>query len=130
MVRTVLSVIAGIVAWGLVATAINFAMRHAWPDYAAVEKAMTFTLPMMLARLSESTVALVLAAIVTVRIAPLSRTAPWALGVVMLLFFIPVHYSLWDKFPIWYHAYFLTSLVVVPVIVGSVVGSKRSVAAS
>ena len=76
MVRTVLSVIAGFVAWGIVVTAINFAMRHAWPDYAAVEKAMTFTLPMMLARLTESTIALVLAAIVTARIAPLSRMRP------------------------------------------------------
>ena len=48
----------------------------------------------------------------------------------MLLFFIPVHYSLWTKFPVWYHAYFLTSLVAIPAIVGSVVGGKPSVAAS
>ena len=130
MVRTVLSVIAGIVAWVVVATAINFAMRHAWADYAAVEKAMTFTLPMMLARLTESTVALVLAAIVTARIAPLSRYAPWALGIVMFAVFAPYHYTIWAKFPVWYHAYFLTSLVAVPAIVGSVMGSKASVAAS
>jgi|SRR4051812_2797447 hypothetical protein len=124
MVRTVLSVIAGIVAWVVVATAINYAMRHAWPDYAAVEKAMDFTLPMMLARLTESTVALVVAAVVTARIAPASRYAPWALGVVMLLCFIPVHYSLWTKFPIWYHAYFLSSLIVVPVIAGRLAQPK------
>jgi hypothetical protein len=125
MVRTVLSVIAGIVAWGIVATAINYGMRHAWPDYAAVEKAMTFTLPMMLARLTESTVALVLAAIVTARIAPQSRYAPWALGIVMLLCFLPIHYSIWSKFPIWYHAYFLASLVAISVIVGRLAQPKN-----
>ena len=117
MVRTVLSVVAGFVAWWIVVTIIDLPMRHFWPDYAAVYKAMTFSLPMMLARLAESTVALVLAAIVTVRIAPLSRTAPWALGVVLLLFFIPIHYSIWAKFPVWYHAYFLASLVVIPLLV-------------
>lgn len=130
MVRTVLSVIAGIVAWVVVVTAINYAMRHAWPDYGAVEKAMTFTLPMMIARLSESTVALVLAALVTTRIAPLSRYAPWALGIVMFAVFAPYHYTIWAKFPVWYHAYFLSSLIVVPAIVGSLMGSKPSVVVS
>jgi hypothetical protein len=130
MVRTILSVVAGFIAWGIVVSVIDITMRHFWPDYAANFKALTFTLPMMLARLAESTVALIVAAIVTARIAPLSRTAPWALGIVMLLFFIPVHYGLWDKFPIWYHAYFLGSLVAIPAIVGSVMGSKPSVAVS
>ena len=130
MVRTVLSVVAGFIAWWIVVSIIDVPMRYLWPDYAANFKAMTFTLPMMLARLTESTVALVVAAIVTARIAPLSRHAPLALGIVMLLFFIPVHYSLWDKFPVWYHAYFLTSLIVIPAIAGSVMGSKPSVAAS
>lgn len=129
MVRTILSVAAGFIAWWIVVSAIDIPMRHFWPDYAANFKAMTFTLPMMLARLTESTIALVIAPVVTARIAPASRTAPLALGIVMLLFFIPVHYSLWDKFPVWYHAYFLTSLIVVPAMVGSVVGSKPSVAA-
>ena len=125
MVRTVLSVVAGIVAWVVIATAINYAMRHAWPEYAAVEKAMNFTLPMMLARLAESTIALVAAAIVTARIAPASPYAPWALGLVMLLCFLPVHYSIWDKFPIWYHVYFLSSLVLVSGIVGRLAQRKN-----
>jgi hypothetical protein len=91
---------------------------------------MTFTLPMMLARLTERTIALVLAAIVTTRIAPGSRAAPWALGIVMFAVFAPYHYTIWEKFPIWYHVYFLTSLVAIPVIVGSLAGRKPSVAAS
>jgi len=129
MVRTVLGVVAGFVAWWIAVSAIDIAMRHFWPDYAANFAAMTFTLPMMLARLTESTVALVAAAIVTMRVAPQSRHALLALGIVMLLFFIPTHYWLWNKFPVWYHAYFLTSLVVIPAIVGSVARSKPSIMA-
>jgi len=125
MVRTVLSVIAGVVAWIIVVTAVDIAMRHFWPEYAAVFKALTFTLPMMLARLIESTAALIIAAIVIVRIAPASRYAPWAFGIVMLAIFVPTHYIVWTKFPIWYHAYFLSSLIVVPVLVGRVTGGRH-----
>jgi len=35
---------------------------------------------------------------------------------VLLIMFLPIHYTIWDKFPIWYHLYFLSSLVVLPVL--------------
>jgi hypothetical protein len=28
----------------------------------------------------------------------------------MLLMFVPIHYGLWDKFPVWYHLVFLITL--------------------
>jgi len=28
----------------------------------------------------------------------------------MLILFLPVHYMLWRKFPIWYHLFFLITL--------------------
>jgi len=31
-------------------------------------------------------------------------------ALIMLLLFVPVHYMLWAKFPIWYHLFFLISL--------------------
>jgi hypothetical protein len=34
-----------------------------------------------------------------------------ALGILLIALFIPVHYSLWDRFPIWYHLTFLVSLL-------------------
>ena len=30
---------------------------------------------------------------------------------VLLTLFLPIHYSLWSKFPLWYHVFFLASLV-------------------
>jgi uncharacterized protein (DUF983 family) len=32
------------------------------------------------------------------------------LAIALVLLFIPVHYSLWAQFPLWYHAVFLLSL--------------------
>ncbi len=52
MGRNVLGVVSGLAAWVIVATLAGFVMRASWPAYASVANAMTFTLPMMLARLS------------------------------------------------------------------------------
>jgi hypothetical protein len=117
MVRTVLSVIAGVVVWLVVVTVIDRTMRAFWPDYAANFAAMTFTLPMMIARLAESTVALIIASLVAARIAPASRAALWAFGILMFLPFAYYHSTIWAKFPIWYHAYFLLSLLAVPALI-------------
>jgi hypothetical protein len=127
MVRTVLGVIAGVVAWLVLVTVMDRTMRHFWPDYAANFTAMTFTMQMMFARLAESTVALIIASMIAVGVAPASRAVAWAFGIVMLLPFAYYHLTMiFDKFPVWYHAYFLTSLIVVPVLVASVMQKKTA----
>lgn len=118
MLRTILGVVAGVVTWVVVATVLNFGLRYGWPAYHAAEPAMAFDVPMMAARLVVSTVALVLAAFVTAQVARGAAAAPWILGLVLLAIFIPIHISIWPKFPIWYHLTFLTSLPVVSVVVG------------
>ena len=51
MRRGIASVLVGLVAWFCVATMVNLALRVSWPDYAAAEKLMVFTLGMQVARL-------------------------------------------------------------------------------
>ena len=51
MLRAAAGVAGGLIAWAVVATIIDLALRYGWADYAAVEKAMTFTFGMMVARL-------------------------------------------------------------------------------
>jgi Zn-dependent protease len=118
MLRIVLGAIAGVATWFVAVTLLNLGLRYGWPDYHAVEKAMTFTVPMMAARLTESTVALVMAALVTARLSRGSIAASWLLGLILLAIFAPFHYAIWDKFPVWYHLTFLTSLPLVSVVVG------------
>lgn len=118
MLRTILGIAAGFVAWWIIVTAINRGVLHlAWPAYAAADTpAMAFSLSMKIARLAESSVASILAALIAWAAAPSSRYAVPAYGVVLLIMFLPIHYMIWDKFPIWYHLYFLSSLVVLPVL--------------
>ena len=109
MLRLIGGALAGIVAWGVIVTVLNLGLRHGWHDYAAVEKAMTFTLPMMFARLSESAVS----SLASGYVAALVDRGGWAAlaaGTILLLLFLPEHYLLWSRFPIWYHLTFLVSL--------------------
>jgi hypothetical protein len=85
-------------------------VRASLSGYAEAELAARFTLPMLLARLAVgavSSVAAGFACALSVRAAP---AAVKVFAVVLLLFFILVHYSWWAQFPFWYHAIFLVSL--------------------
>jgi uncharacterized protein (DUF983 family) len=71
---------------------------------------MSFTLGMKLTRLAIGAAATFAAGAVAALIARSSWTAV-AIGALLLLGFIPQHISLWNKFPVWYHLTFLTSLL-------------------
>ena len=124
--RTIGGIVAGVVTWWVVVAALDFALRHAWPDYAAVEKAMTFTVPMMAARLSESGISSLIAGLVAALVARERTQAPLWAGIVLLLPFLYIHYTLWAKFPIWYHATFLTSLVVLSLLGGRLAPARSA----
>ena len=111
MARKALGVIAGLAVWIGGATVAGVIMRAAWPAYASVADAMTFTLPMMIARLGIGAVATVAAGWVAATITRRSTLATLLPGVVLLAGFIPQHVALWEKFPIWYHLTFLLSLI-------------------
>src|SRR5262245_41703454 len=111
MSKKILGVVAGLVAWLIIVLVVGEIMRRSWPAYASVADAMTFTLPMMIARLSIGALATLAAGLVTAAIVPQSTIARLLPGVLLLVGFIPQHIMLWDKFPIWYHFTFLLSLV-------------------
>ena len=111
MSKKILGVVAGLLVFLMVVLLAGEAMRRSWPAYANVADAMTFTLPMMIARLSIGALATLAAGLVTALIVPQSTMAKLMPGVLLLIAFIPQHIMLWDKFPIWYHLTFLASLV-------------------
>lgn len=110
MARNFIGVATGLAVWLAIAVVAGLIMRETWPAYASVADAMTFTLPMMIMRLSIGAFATVTMGFVTACItqSALARLIP---GLVLLIVFIPEHVMLWDKFPIWYHLSFLLSLV-------------------
>ena len=115
MGRSLLAVVAGIVVWFAIVMVGGLAFRF-WPAYVAAAPQMHFDLWMKIARLALSTVALLVAALFVWRIKP-TRAVELAFGVLMLVVFIPEHYMLWTRFPLWYHLSFLTSLIALPLLV-------------
>lgn len=110
MWRTIGSIIAGLVTWGVIVTLLNFGLRAAIPDYHAAEATLQFTLAMKIGRLTEAAVASLAAGAVVGLIEPSKRWAPWAVGLIILAMFLPIHVQLWSKFPAWYHLAFLVPL--------------------
>lgn len=112
MAKGILGTIAGLAVWMTVVSVAGAIMRAAWPAYASVADAMTFTLPMMVARLGISAVATLAMGLTAATVARQSSTLVRLIpGVLLVVLFIPVHVMLWAKFPVWYHVTFLLSLV-------------------
>ena len=111
MARRTLGVVVGLAVWVSVVTVAGLAMRKTWPAYASVADAMTFTLPMLIARLTVGALATLAMGLATSVVSRRSLIATLAAGALLLLVFIPEHIRLWDKFPVWYHLTFLLSLV-------------------
>jgi hypothetical protein len=110
MLRTVAGVVAGLIVWIVIATIVNIAFRAQWAGYAEVESAMRFTLAMMLGRLLLGAVSSLCAGFTAAWITKGNGRVVKVLGVLLTVVFIPIHFGLWDKFPLWYHLAFLVSL--------------------
>ena len=65
---------------------------------------------MKIARLLMAAVTSLAAGIMVSLINLSRRWAAWAVGLIILAMFLPVHVSLWNKFPVWYHLSFLLPL--------------------
>lgn len=111
MIRATIAVIAGIVAWAVVATGMDLILRATLSGYAVAEPQLHFTLGMMLARLAvPGAVPSLAAGFITAWISRGNGRVVILLGIVLFLVFLPSHYALWPKFPWWYHLTFLGSI--------------------
>jgi hypothetical protein len=109
--RHIGAAIAAVVTWFFVATVLNLALRAWWPYYHESELAFNFTFAMKVARLVLGAISSVGAGFVAAWIGK-GRMSPATLtGIVLLGLFIPGHYRIWSKFPVWYHLTFLLSLL-------------------
>src|SRR3954469_23750023 len=84
MWRTIAGIVAGLVAWAVVVTLLNFGLRAGIPGYHVAEATLQFTLAMKLGRLVEAALASLAAGAVVGSIAPSSKWAPWAVGLIIL----------------------------------------------
>lgn len=127
MKRPILAFAVGLVAWVLVSSVLNRALRVFVLGYASAEPTMSFNLGMLCARLVIAALTSIIAGAVAAWIAPSSPRVPVLLGTALLVAFIPFHVQLWSLFPFWYHLVFLATLIPL-VVLGSWLTRARLVA--
>jgi hypothetical protein len=123
--RKVIALVSALIVWLLVSSVLNRLLRLGIPGYSAAEPAMAFTVSMQWARLAIGAVTSLSAGYLLARVAPDARRLPIIFGAFLVAMFLPVHYTLWNKFPMWYHLTFL--LTIVPLVVaGAQVGARKT----
>ncbi|HTX42935.1 MAG TPA: hypothetical protein VMD25_13950 [Acidobacteriaceae bacterium] len=123
MKRSILACLAGLATWVIVVSLIDRVLRLSLPNYTAAEHTLQFTLGMKWARLAMAIVTSLAAGAVTRWISPAGRWAPWIVGSVVLVLFLPAHIAIWSKFPAWYHLTFL--LTIIPAVLAGALMSSR-----
>jgi hypothetical protein len=126
MLKATTGILVGFVSWFVAATLANLLVRALIPTYGAAEAVMAFTLPMLLARLTVGFLSSVVAGFACSSIARQSRKAVYVLALLMLIFFLPVHYKLLANFPIWYHVVFLGTLAPLIILGGTLRGRLQT----
>jgi hypothetical protein len=125
MMRKVLSIVVGLVAWVVVASIGDRLLRAGWSDYAVAEPTMTFSLGMLAARLLLGAFSTAIGGVVVATLSNGDRQTVLVAGVVTLGLFCINHYFLWNRLPIWYHLTWLGSIVPV-MYLGAMLRAKRS----
>ena len=110
MWRTGIAIAAGLAAWVVIVTLLNFGLRAALPGYHAAEATLQFTMAMKAGRLIEAALSSLIAGAIVKLIAPSSRWGGWIVVLVLLALFLPVHIQIGNKLPLWYHLTFLVTL--------------------
>jgi hypothetical protein len=111
MLRSLVAVVVAVIVWLVTATLGNMLLRVALPGYVTVEASMAFTLAMQIGRLAVGALATFTAGLACSSVARRRPAPVYVFAICLLLCFLPVHYGLWARFPVWYHLVFLGSLV-------------------
>ena len=124
ILRIIGGVVIQFISWFAIATLCFIPAGIYWPAFAAANQTfnatqvVTFDQQMMITRIGLTFVASILAAWIAGLTVRDNRLTPVLGGLVLLALFVPNHIMLWDKFPLWYHLTFLTSLPVLALLGG------------
>jgi hypothetical protein len=81
---------------------------------------------MKFARLLMAAAASLAAGAVAQYISRANRWVPYIVGGIVLAMFVPVHFAIWTRLPVWYHMTFLLTIVPMVILGGQLVPKNRS----
>lgn len=126
MIRIILGVITGFIVWILVFAGIEPVVKIIAPNWVVQEGTIyTDSIPLLLAYLTRSIIASILAGVTSALVAAENSKTPLILGIVNLAIATPIHISGWQTLPVWYHLSLLTLLIPMAVLGGKLTGLKK-----
>ncbi len=128
MLRIVLGVVAGFIAWSIVWVGSEKVLSAIWPEWygahqlafeAAVAKGGQFTADttILLMNIVRGSIVSVMSGFLAARIAGEHKRSPLILGVLLVAFGLLIVFLSWSYVPVWYHIIF-TALLIPMTIVG------------
>lgn len=135
MVRIILAVILGFIAWSILWVGSDQVLRNLSPDWygahqSSVEVAMFNNTPfatdttITLLSLLRSVIISMMAGFLTAIVAGENKTSTLILGILLLLFGLIVQIFAWNYAPVWYHVIFLALLVPMTIVGGKLRSSS------
>jgi uncharacterized membrane protein YeaQ/YmgE (transglycosylase-associated protein family) len=112
----IFGILAGLIAYAMIGSFGLFVLRISWADYAIASKDKSYTLTMMIFRLSVGILAAIIAGISATKIANNEGESAWFVGIILFCVGSYNHFftSVWTDYPVWYHLAFV--IPIIPVI--------------
>ena len=139
MIRIILGVIAGFIAWSIIWLGSEQVLSVAWPEYGrhtlAAETAfingasLETSTAIVVVNLIRSFLTSIIAGFLAAVVAGESRRPTLVLGVILLLVGIAVEYAFWNLAPAWYHIVFLVAIIPMTMLGGRLKSSAPKVSA-
>ena len=119
MLRMILGIVVGFAVWFLIFAGIEPFVNAVAPNW-TVQQGATYTgsVPILLAYLIRTIIASIIAGFTAALIANNKTKTPLILGIILLLIGLPIHIIGWNTLPVWYHLFWLASLVPMTVLGG------------
>ena len=129
MLRIILGVVAGFIAWSilwvgsdqiLMSFSPGWYANHQYGFQAAVVNQTPFIpdTTILLMHLGREAIITIMAGFIAAVVAGENRKAPLGLGVILLIVGIAVEASVWSYIPVWYHIVFLALLIPLTILGG------------
>lgn len=110
-----LGILAGLIAYTIIGSLGLYLLRISWADYAIHSRDKSYTLEMLLSRLSIGILAAVASGISAAKIANDNGRSAWFVGAILFCVGSYFHFNtaVWTEYPVWYH--FAYVLPIIPI---------------
>jgi hypothetical protein len=110
--QIIIGILAGLIAYMIIGSLGLYLLRFSWNDYAIAYKDKSYTLVMLLSRLSVGMIASIIAGISTTKITNDKGKSTWIVGAIVFCVAAYVHFFwVWADYPVWYHFVYLLPII-------------------